>query len=129
MPENFGVPVPIVSPGEALGRALGGGGGAVGGAAGGGGGGGGAITTGMDIAAVGALAAEMNRAAQEIRQVAQTVNSKMQSTPWAGPDRTRFESEWTGQRMPQLNQIALSLEEAAQVANTQAQQQSQASNA
>ena len=88
----------------------------------------GAITSGMDIGQVRQLAAEMQKAAEEIRQVGARVTSRLQATPWLGPDQQRFEQDWQGRMLQQLNQIATALGEAAQTATRNATEQEQASS-
>jgi uncharacterized protein YukE len=82
----------------------------------------------MDIAQVRQLATDMNRAADQIQQLAQQITSRLQGTPWAGPDRQRFESDWTGQHTQQLNTVVGALQDAARIAAVNAQQQDDASN-
>lgn len=83
----------------------------------------GAITHGMDVAQVQALANEMKRAAQEIQNLNRQITAKLHSTPWVGPDRQRFESDWTGQHTQQLNTVVQALEGAAQSALNNATEQ------
>jgi uncharacterized protein YukE len=84
--------------------------------------------TGMDIAQVKALAAQMNNAAGEIQQLAQSLGAKLQGTAWVGPDRERFLADWTGQHQAQLNQVVQALQDASRRANANAAEQEQASN-
>lgn len=84
--------------------------------------------TGMDIAEVRALAAQLTHASGEINQLATTLTSKLEGTPWVGPDRERFVSEWHGQYKTNLLQIARALETASQAATSNAVAQEQASN-
>jgi hypothetical protein len=88
----------------------------------------GAITSGMDIAQVRQLATEMQRAAEEIRQIGTRVTARVEATPWLGPDRQRFEQDWRGRQVQQLNAVAQALTEGAQVATKNATEQEQASN-
>jgi uncharacterized protein YukE len=88
----------------------------------------GAITHGMDIAQVRQLASEMTRAADEIRRLSQQITSKLHSTPWAGPDQQRFESDWTGQHTQQLNTVVQALQDAARTATQNAQEQESTSS-
>ena len=82
-----------------------------------------AVTSGMDIAAVRQLAAEMQKAADEIRQIGTRVTGKLQGTPWLGPDRQKFEGDWQGRQVQQLNQVALALGDAAKAATQNASDQ------
>lgn len=87
-----------------------------------------AAFTGMDIPEVRALAAQMNSAAEEITGLANSLTSKLEGTPWVGPDREKFVSEWHGQYKSQLVNIASALHGAAGNANANASAQEQASN-
>jgi hypothetical protein len=84
--------------------------------------------TGMDIAEVRALSAQLNNASEEINQLANTLTSKLEGTPWVGPDRERFVSDWHGQYKSNLLQISRALQSAATSATQNAQAQEQASN-
>jgi uncharacterized protein YukE len=84
--------------------------------------------TGMDIAQVRSLAQQMNHAAGEIQQLAQSLTAKLQGTAWVGPDRERFLSDWSGHHQQQLNQVVQALHDAAQRATANASEQEQASN-
>ena len=88
----------------------------------------GTITHGMDIGQVRQLATEMTRAADEIRRLCQQITGKLHNTPWAGPDRQRFESEWTGQHTQQLNTVIQALQDASRKATSNAQEQEHTSN-
>jgi uncharacterized protein YukE len=83
--------------------------------------------TGMDVPAVRSLAGQMNQCASEIRQVMNQLTHSLQNTQWVGPDREQFLSNWQGQHVTQLNQVAQSLEEASQRAQQNANEQEQAS--
>ncbi len=83
--------------------------------------------TGMDIAAVRALAHQFTTQAQEIRTLAQTLSSQIEQTPWVGPDRERFYSDWTGQYAQGLHNVAQGLDDAAQRATMNADEQESAS--
>jgi uncharacterized protein YukE len=84
--------------------------------------------TGMDIAEVRALAAQLTRASEEINQLAATLTSRLEGTPWVGPDRERFVSEWHGQYKTNLTSIANALQGASQAATQNAQAQEDVSN-
>ena len=84
--------------------------------------------TGMDIAEVRALSAQLTNASEEINQLANTLTSKLEGTPWVGPDRERFVSDWQGQHKAALLQISQALQGAATAATQNAQAQEQASN-
>lgn len=84
--------------------------------------------TGMDIAEVQALSAQLTHASEEINQLANTLTSKLEAVSWSGPDRDRFVSDWQGQHKSALLQISQALQGAATSATQNAQAQEQASN-
>jgi uncharacterized protein YukE len=84
--------------------------------------------TGMDIEEVRQLAAQLDHAADEIKQLATTLTSKLQGTAWVGQDQQTFLSDWQGQHQARLNQVVEALHQAAQVARRNADDQQQASN-
>lgn len=83
---------------------------------------------GMDPEAVRAMAAQMSAGAQQIRDLAAQIGSQVESAPWTGADREKFVSEWQGNHMAALTQVSEAIEQAAQVANQNADQQEQTSN-
>jgi uncharacterized protein YukE len=85
------------------------------------------ITSGMNITQVRQLAGDMTRAADEIRRLGQQITAKVHNTPWEGPDKKRFESDWQG-HVKQLTTVAQALQDASRVATTNAQEQESASN-
>jgi hypothetical protein len=87
----------------------------------------GAITSGMDVAQVRQLAIAMKSAAEDISRIGTTITSKLNSTPWVGPDQKRFESDWNGHQRQQITQLATALNDASQKATKNAQEQEQAS--
>ncbi|MHB8246158.1 MAG: WXG100 family type VII secretion target [Acidimicrobiales bacterium] len=84
---------------------------------------------GMDVSAVQQLAQQMNNAGSEIQQLMTQLTSALENTQWVGPDHDRFLSEWHSQYCAQLNNVVHGLEQASQLANSNAQQQLQASQA
>lgn len=84
---------------------------------------------GMDPADVRALAQQMNTASQDITRIVQQLTSRLGSTTWVGNDRSRFESDWQSQHVANLNRAAQALNDAGTLANQNADQQEQASNA
>ncbi|MBT8227638.1 MAG: hypothetical protein HKP61_10825 [Dactylosporangium sp.] len=82
---------------------------------------------GMVVEDVEALSRQMNQSAEEIRQLVNTLGSKIQSTQWTGPDREQFLGNWQGQYVGQLNTVAMALDDAARAAQQNATQQTQAS--
>jgi uncharacterized protein YukE len=83
--------------------------------------------TGMDIPAVRQLSSQMTQSAGQIRQLMSQLTNQLGSTQWVGPDRTRFESDWSGTYVQQLNQVATALEDAANRATQNANEQESAS--
>jgi uncharacterized protein YukE len=84
--------------------------------------------TGMDIQAVRQLATQLNAKAGEIRNLTNQLTGQLEGTAWVGPDRERFYGDWTGQYVSALNNVAQGLEDAAQRATQNANQQEQASS-
>lgn len=85
--------------------------------------------TGMDIPQVKALATQMRAKAEEIESISRELTNSLGNAQWVGPDRQQFESDWNGQYMTALKNVAQGLKDAAQRADTNATQQEQASNA
>jgi hypothetical protein len=63
----------------------------------------------------------------EIDAIVTKVGGQLNSTQWVGTDRTKFESDWTGTYVGQLNQIKQALVTFGQHATQEAQQQIDAS--
>lgn len=84
--------------------------------------------TGMDISAVRTLAQQMTSRASEIRQLMNQLTNQLQNTPWVGPDRERFLGDWQSTHCQQLNAVIDGLEQAAQRATQNAQEQETVSN-
>jgi uncharacterized protein YukE len=82
---------------------------------------------GMDVTEVRGLATQLDQKAEEIEQIISTIGSKLTSTPWTGPDATKFRSEWDGSLTTQLRQVATVLRDTATNARNNASQQEQAS--
>ena len=85
--------------------------------------------TGMDVSAVRALASQMQHSASEIQSLCNQLTSQLQNASWVGPDREHFVGDWQSTHVAQLTQVANALNEAAQRANQNAQEQENASNA
>jgi uncharacterized protein YukE len=83
----------------------------------------GAITHGMDVGAVRQLAAQMGQRADEIDQLSAALTAALDGAAWLGPDAEQFRGDWSGQYVAQLKAVAQALREAAQRANTNAQEQ------
>lgn len=88
-----------------------------------------AAFTGMDIGQVRSLATQMRSKADEIEGIMGELTSSLSGTAWVGPDRQRFEGEWSSQYCSALRNVAEGLRTAAQTAEGNATQQEQASNA
>jgi uncharacterized protein YukE len=84
---------------------------------------------GMDVQQVRTFAQLLNTKADELEGILNTLTSSLQSTQWVGPDRQRFESDWDGQFVTALRNVAEGLRTAGTAANGNADQQEQASNA
>ena len=84
--------------------------------------------TGMDIPAVRLLSQQMTAKAGEIRTIMQQLTNQLGNTQWVGPDQQRFTSDWQGQHCTALNNVIQGLEDAAQRANQNAQEQETASS-
>lgn len=83
--------------------------------------------TGMDIAAVRQLSQQLTAKAGEIQTIMSTLTNQLQSTPWVGPDREKFLSDWQSQHVAALTRVKEGLEGAAQLATKNANEQEQAS--
>ncbi len=86
------------------------------------------IFTGMDIPAVRQLSQQMAAKADEIRSLTQQLTGQLQNTAWVGPDRERFHADWTGQYCAALTNVAHGLDDAAQRALQNANEQEQVSS-
>ncbi|WP_454296309.1 hypothetical protein [Salana multivorans] len=83
---------------------------------------------GMDIQAGRDLARQMDADGTEIEQLTARLTQLLESTPWFGPDATRFKGDWSGQYVPALTQVVSALRENSQQIYSQAQQQEDASS-
>lgn len=84
--------------------------------------------TGMDIGQVRSLASQFKAKADEIESIMSTLTNALGGAQWVGQDRQRFESDWHDQYCGALRNVAEGLRTAAQTAESNAQQQEQASN-
>lgn len=84
--------------------------------------------TGMDIAEVRNLASQLDHAAEEIKHLTSQLSSKLHATSWVGHDRETFLNDWQSQHQARLNQVSEALNNAAQVARKNADEQEQVSN-
>ncbi len=85
--------------------------------------------TGMDIGQVRNLAAQMRQKAEEIEGIANQLTQALNSAQWVGPDKQKFEGDWNSQYRQQLRQVCDGLKQAAGIADQNAKQQEDASNA
>lgn len=85
--------------------------------------------TGMDIPQVRNLANTMRSKADEIEGIMNQLTNQLGQAQWVGPDRQRFEGDWSGQYCTSLRNVAQGLRDAATNADSNAAQQEQASNA
>lgn len=84
--------------------------------------------TGMDIVAVRNLSKQLKRRADEIEGIGHQLTAQLDSTPWVGPDRQQFHSEWNGRYRQALRTVVQGLEHAAVSATRNANEQEQASS-
>lgn len=84
--------------------------------------------TGMDISEVRSLAAQLTRASEEINHLTTTLTGKLEHTPWVGPDRERFISDWHSHHRQSLQSVSTALTDASRVAQQNAQAQEDTSN-
>jgi uncharacterized protein YukE len=83
---------------------------------------------GMNPEEVRALAVQFTNSAEQIRQLAGTLTTQLKNVPWSGPDQVRFQGDWDGAHLPNLNTVATALDDAARLANQNAVEQDQASH-
>ena len=74
------------------------------------------------------LGAEFIAQATEVENLVTAINTRLGATTWRGSDRDNFESTWNGEITNNLTQLANALREAGGVANSNADQQIQASS-
>lgn len=84
---------------------------------------------GMDIAQIEALGSNLDRAAAELEAMVSTLTADVNSAPWQGPDRERFESTWHGIDAKALLQAAAALQDAGNGARRHCEDQRRASRA
>jgi uncharacterized protein YukE len=78
---------------------------------------------GMDVDQIRTLGNQMQQKADEIKQIAQAISSQLQSAQWMGPDAERFRSDWQGQHVTALNNVAEAVRGAGQSALNNATEQ------
>ena len=83
--------------------------------------------TGMNIEQVRALSQQLNQAADQVRQIAGDLSSKLGSTTWVGQDQARFTSDWESSHRPSLTKVAEALAHASQLASQNAAEQERTS--
>ncbi len=84
--------------------------------------------TGMDITEVRSLATQMDSSASNIQDIVGRLTQVLNATNWIGPDRERFVGEWQGSHCQQLNAVVQSLQDAANRARMNADDQEAAAN-
>ena len=84
--------------------------------------------SGMDIPAVRTLSKQLKSRAAEIQSISQQLTAQLDSTPWQGADRQQFHGEWNGRYRQALGTVVQGLEQAAQSAQRNANEQEQASS-
>jgi uncharacterized protein YukE len=82
---------------------------------------------GADIAALRSLAAQLDRAADQLDAHRTFLGNVVQQSPWHGPDADRFRGEWQGQHSPRVATSARLLRETAATVRQNADQQERAS--
>ena len=82
---------------------------------------------GADVAALRALAQQMDTASDSLRSVATSVGPRVAQSPWSGPDRSEFVGTWDSVLAPQLTSVADMLAGHAQTLQADADQQEQSS--
>lgn len=83
---------------------------------------------GMDVGEVRQLSNQLRSSAEEIQQIINKITHQLGSTQWVGADASRFRDEWSGTHTSQLNAVKNALEQASQQAQSNADQQEQASS-
>lgn len=84
--------------------------------------------TGMDIGQVRQFAQQLTQKADEIEAIMTMLTGALAGAQWVGTDRTNFESDWNGQHCTALRSVCDGLRDASQRANSNADQQEQASS-
>ncbi len=84
-------------------------------------------TSGLDVEQIYHLARAFEHKAEEIEQTLSQLNSGLRETQWMGPDRDRFESEFSGTISPDLRNLERELRDTAARLREQARSQEQAS--
>lgn len=82
---------------------------------------------GADIAALRSLAAQLDRAADQLDAHRTFLGNVVQQSPWHGPDADRFRGEWQGRHSPRVATSARLLRETAATVRQNADQQERAS--
>lgn len=83
--------------------------------------------TGMNIGEVRTLATQLDGAASDIEGIISRLTNQLNSTAWIGNDREQFVGEWQSAHTTALRNVATGLQDAAQKARVNADQQEQAS--
>ena len=84
--------------------------------------------TGMDIAEVRSLAGQLDNSAASIQDIVSRLTTNLSGANWIGPDRERFVGEWQGSHCQQLNAVVQALQDAANKARMNADDQEAAAS-
>lgn len=82
---------------------------------------------GSDPTALRALARQMDAEADALSGALRSMDGRLESTWWEGPDADRFRQAWTGTHVMRVRRAVARLTDAAAQLRTQATQQEQAS--
>lgn len=82
---------------------------------------------GLDVLAIRHLAKQLETQAREVDIATKDITNLIANTEWFGMDSRRFSESWQANRVPELQQAARLLTEAAQLAGRGATKQENAS--
>jgi uncharacterized protein YukE len=85
--------------------------------------------SGMDISQIRAMAKNMDRKADELRRLVDSLTGQVHAASWAGNDRNRFVDEWGHRHAAALRRVADDLDTSARQARDHANAQERASKA
>ena len=86
------------------------------------------MLTGMDIVEVRTLATQLDSSASSIQDIVGQLTAALNGANWIGPDRESFVGEWQGAHCQQLNAVIASLQDAANKARMNADEQEAAAS-
>ena len=81
------------------------------------------ISHGMNVAEVRDLGTRLKQISQQITDMANTLNAKVNDTSWVGADAQRFKNEWWPQHRARLTQLRTDLDGFGQSAMNNASEQ------